>query len=314
MVNNKRLIGILIGAIIVVSLMAFTLFGGGTGPVGGAVNDAGSWVGRIFSAPVNGVVRFVDSIDELLNTFEENQTLKKNIDKIDEMQVRIADLETENEKMRQELDLAEVLSDFDTLNATVISRNPDQWMETFTINVGRNHGVTQDMAVMAGNGLIGRIVEVAPTSSKVLLLTSQQGNAGKIAARIQTQNESSANGIISGYNQKNGHYIMTQVDPAAEIAPGDMVITSGLGGTIPSSLLIGEVESAYMDEYGLFQIVEVKPSGELTDIRFVTVIQRAGQVTEVPEATEESEEVSLPQEPYEELDTFSVTEEGQASE
>lgn len=277
MLNNKKLIGLLIGGIAVVSLVFFSLGNGTSNVVGSAVNETGAWVGRIFSAPVNMVVSFVNSVDELISTFEENQSLKSKINEIDEFQVRIADLETENEKMRQELNLSEVLSDFTKVNATVISRNPDQWMETLTINVGANEGVRKDQAVMAGNGLIGRIVEVNPTSSKVMLLTNQQQNTSMVAARIQTQGDSSANGIISSYDASTGHYLMTQVDPAAEVSAGDMVITSGLGGVIPSTLLIGEVATSYMDDYGLFQVVEIEPAGEMTDIRFVTVILGEGQ-------------------------------------
>lgn len=279
--RNKKLIGLLLGSIAIISLITYTLANGAGNVATSAVNDTGGWIGRIFSQPVNGVVQFVDSVDNLVNTFEENQRLKSNIDRVDELQVRIADLETENEKMRETLQLNEVLSDYTIVNATVISRSPDQWMETMMINVGANHGVEKDMAIMAGNGLIGRVIEVNPTSSKVLLLTSQQTNEGMVAARIQTQdNESSANGIISSYDANKGHYIMSQIDPKAQIKPGDMVITSGLGGVIPSSLLIGEVAEVYPDRYGLFQVAEVVPAGEMTDIRFVTVIKAEGQSDE----------------------------------
>lgn len=277
MLNNKKLIGLLIASIAVISLLFFSLNNGTNNVVSSAVNETGAWVGRVFSAPVNTVVRFVNSVDELINTFEENQNLKQKIGEIDELQVRIADLETENEKMRQELNLTETLGDYEVVNATVISRNPDQWMETLTINVGSNEGIQREMAVMAGNGLIGRVVEVNPTSSKVLLLTSQQPNESMVAARIQTDGESSANGIVSGYDSRKGVYTMTQVDPAAQIDQGDMVITSGLGGVIPSRLHIGEVADTYMDDYGLFRVVEIEPAGEMTDIRFVTVIKREGR-------------------------------------
>lgn len=276
MFNNKKLIGLLIGGIVIISLIAYTTVNGNNSLLSSAVNDTGAWIGRVFTSPVNSVVQFVDQMDNLVNTFEENQRLKTKVGQIDQLQVRIQDLETENEKMREELALTEVLSDFTTVNATVISRNPDQWMETLVINVGANQKVQEDMAVMAGNGLIGRIVEVNPSSSKVLLLTSQESNSGMVSARVQTVNESSANGIISAYDPRQGTFIMTQVSPEADIADGEMVISSGLGGVIPSTLLIGEVADSYMDEHGLFQKVEVEPAGEFTDIRFVTVILREG--------------------------------------
>ena len=276
MLNNKKLIWILLSAIAVVSVVAYTMINGANNAVTSVINDATAWGGRLFSEPVSMVVRFVDSVDNLINTHEENQHLKEKIDKIYELQVRVADLEAENGKMKQELNLTESLSEYTTVHATVIARNPDQWMESLVINVGANEGIQKNMSVMSGNGLIGRIIEVNPTSSKVLLLSNEQSNDGKVAASIQIKS-GSANGIISGYDRKTKEYLMTQVDPTVQVAAGDLVQTSGLGGVTPSSLLIGEVTEAKMDDYGLFQTVRIKPAGELTYIRFVTVIERQGR-------------------------------------
>lgn len=274
--NNKKLIGILLSTIMMVSLIAYTMTKGTNNIFTSAINDTASWTGRVFSEPVNVVVKFVNSVDKVINTFEENQQLKSKIDQVYELQVRVADLEAENEAMRKELKLNESLGGFTVKNATVIARNPDQWMETLTIDVGSSQGVKENMAVMAGNGLVGRIIEVNANSSKVLLLTSEKSNAGMVSANIQSKS-GSANGIVSSYDRKTKRYIMTQVDPEAEVKEGDMVITSGLGGIIPRTLLIGEVANVRMDDYGLFQTVEIVPAGEMTDIRFVTVIMREGQ-------------------------------------
>lgn len=274
--NNKKLIGILLSTIMMVSLIAYTMTKGTNNIFTSAINDTASWTGRVFSEPVNVVVKFVNSVDKVINTFEENQQLKSKIDQVYELQVRVADLEAENEAMRKELKLNESLGGFTVQNATVIARNPDQWMETLTIDVGSSQGVKENMAVMAGNGLVGRIIEVNANSSKVLLLTSEKSNAGMVSANIQSKS-GSANGIVSSYDRKTKRYIMTQVDPEAEVKEGEMVITSGLGGIIPRTLLIGEVVNVRMDDYGLFQTVEIVPAGEMTDIRFVTVIMREGQ-------------------------------------
>ncbi|MHB0809039.1 MULTISPECIES: rod shape-determining protein MreC [Facklamia] len=281
MLNNKKLIGILLGGILIVSLISYSLFNSTNNILKLAVNETVSWTGRVLSEPVNMVVRFVNSVDDLVNTFEENEALKSKIDQAYEMQVRIADLETENEKLRSQLDLSETLSEFTTVNATVISRNPDQWTETLIINAGENKKLKPNMAVMAGNGLVGRVIEVYPTSAKVLLLMSQKSKDGMVSARIQTDDKgASAIGVLSEYDPQTKEYLMTQVSPDAKVKKGNMVITSGLGGVIPSTLLIGEVTSTQMDNYGLFQIVRIKPAGEMTDIRFVTVIQRAGEANE----------------------------------
>lgn len=280
MFNNKRLIAILLGGIVIVSLVAYSLFNSTNNVLKMAVNETVAWTGRVVSKPVDMVLEFVGSVDDLINTFEENETLKGKIDKVNEMQVRISDLETENEKLRKELDLKNLLSEFTIKSGTVISRNPDQWTETLIADVGANQGIQENMAVMAGNGLIGRVSEVYPTSSKILLLTSKQSSEGMVSARIQTDKKgNSAIGVISDYDPTNKQFIMTQVAPDAKVKPGDRVITSGLGGVIPSTLLIGEVVSTEMDTYGLFQIIKVKPAGEMNDIRFVTVIIKEGADT-----------------------------------
>ncbi|WP_124057571.1 rod shape-determining protein MreC [Vaginisenegalia massiliensis] len=276
MINNKKLIGILLAGIAIVSLLTYSVINGASNPVTSPANNATAGVGRIFSAPVSMVVRFVDSVDNLINTFEENQHLKQKINQVYELQVRVADLEADNNKMKQELKLTESLSDYTVIHGTVIARNPDQWIESMTIDIGAKDGIEKNMSVMAGNGLIGRVVEVNKTSSKVLLLTSQESNEGKVAASVQAK-KGSANGIVSGYDRKTKNYVMTQVSPDVKIEKGDKVITSGLGGVTPSTLLIGTVESAKMDDYGLFQVVKIKPAGEMTDIRFVTVIKRDGR-------------------------------------
>lgn len=291
MFNNKKIIGLLLTSIAIISMIAYSMMNPVSNVVTSAVNDTGAWVGRVFSEPVNMVVRFVNSVDNLISTFEENQSLKRSIDQIDQLQVRVSDLEAENEKMRQELDLKSTLSQFTTVSATVVSRNPDQWMETLIINVGSSQGIRKDMAVMSGKGMIGRIIEVNANSSKVLLLTSQQSNAGKVSARIQTKEGASANGVVSSYDPSTGRYKMTQIDPKAQIKVGERVISSGLGGVIPSTLLIGEVEKVQKDDYALFQEVLVKPAGEMKDIRFVTVI--IGQDREaVKEAEQEKADQS----------------------
>ena len=75
MFNNKKLSGMLIASIAIVSLISYSLFSSTSNVVTTSVNEASSWAGRIFSEPVNMVVRFVNSVDNLVNTFEEKQSM-----------------------------------------------------------------------------------------------------------------------------------------------------------------------------------------------------------------------------------------------
>jgi len=273
--NNKKLIVLLISVITFISLIAYSLTNGRekTSVPQQVGNDVTGSIARVFSKPAEVIANFVDSVDNLINTYEENQALKSKIDTVYELQVKVYDLEKENERMQEELSLKSTISEYEQINASVVSRNPDSWLNQIIIDKGSEDGVALDMSVMAGNGLIGRVSEVNPTSSKVLLLTTSNDSANRVSAEIQTE-AGSVHGIVNGYDEESKMLAMSQISPDAEIKVGDKVITSGLGGVSPSTLLIGTVEEVAMDSYGLFKEVTIKPAGEIYDIRFVTVIKR----------------------------------------
>lgn len=237
------------------------------------VNDMAGISTSILSKPAEAVSNFVDSVDHLVHTYEENQALKKKIDALDEMQARIYTLEQENQNMKQELALQNNLSEYGKINGTVIARNPDNWVDLIVIDKGSMDGIKVDMSVMSGNGLIGRVSEVSPTTAKVLLLSTSNDTVNRVSAEIQKEKEP-IHGIIDGYDKEKKLFIMSEIDPQKEIEEGIQVVTSGLGGVSPSSLLIGTVEEVKMDEFGLFQEVLIKPAGNMYDIRYVTVIVR----------------------------------------
>nr|WP_319219115.1 rod shape-determining protein MreC [uncultured Trichococcus sp.] len=273
--NNKKLIILLISVITFISLIAYSLTNNreDTSVPQQVGNDVTGSIARIFSKPAEVVANFVDSVDNLMNTYEENQSLKSKIDTVYELQVQVYNLEQENARMQEELELKNTLSEYEQINASVVSRNPDSWLNQIVIDKGSNDGVEVDMSVMAGNGLIGRVSEVNSTSAKVLLLTTSNDTTNRVSAEIQTES-GPVHGIVNGYDENTKRLSMSQIAPDAVINPGDSVATSGLGGVSPSSLLIGTVKEVSMDSYGLFKQVTIEPAGEVYNIRFVTVIKR----------------------------------------
>lgn len=243
------------------------------------MNDMTGLVANVFAKPAEAVNGFVDSVDNLLHTYEENQQLKEKIDAMDNMQARIYTLEQENESMKQELELQSSLSEYRNLSATVISRNPDTWIDQIVVDKGSEDGVEVDMSVMSGNGLIGRVAEVSPTTSKILLLSTANQSVNRVSAEVQMPKEP-AHGIVDDYEAESGLLIMSEIDPKAKIEVGKQVVTSGLGGVSPGSLLVGEVKEVRMDEFGLFQEVTIEPAGNISEIRYVTIIQRGSEVSQ----------------------------------
>lgn len=273
--SNKKLIGWVLGGIVTLLLITFSLTVGST-IVSQGVNDVTNILGRMLAYPANSVNDFMESISNLTNTYQENQTLKQKVETIYELEVQLNDLKKDNEKMKEALKLQDTLNDYTLINATVIARNPDTWRDIVTINKGANDGLTPQMSVMSDNGLVGKVLDVNPTSARVALLSNNDNTLVRVAAMIQGEKES-IYGTLTGYDHEKNILIMSQIQATQEIKVGDKVVTSGLGGVSPSSLYIGTVEEVAMDRFGLYKEVRIKPAADTNDVRYVTVVKRTSE-------------------------------------
>jgi len=183
---------------------------------------------------------------------------------------------TKNGKIEEALKLQDTLNEYSLINATVIARNPDTWRDIVTINKGSNDGLTPQMSVMSDNGLVGKVLDVNPTSARVALLSNSDNTLVRVAAMIQGEKES-IYGTLTGFDHEKNILIMSQIQATQEIKVGDKVVTSGLGGISPSSLYIGTVEEVAMDRFGLYKEVRIKPAADTNDVRYVTVVKRASE-------------------------------------
>ena len=273
--SNKKLIGWVLGGIVTLLLITFSLTVG-SNIVSQGVNDVTNILGRMLAYPANSVNDFMESISNLTNTYQENQTLKQKVETIYELEVQLNDLKKDNEKMKEALKLQDTLNDYSLINATVIARNPDTWRDIVTINKGANDGLTPQMSVMSDNGLVGKVLDVNPTSARVALLSNNDNTLVSVAAMIQGEKES-IYGTLTGFDHEKNILIMSQIQATQEIKVGDKVVTSGLGGVSPSSLYIGTVEEVAMDRFGLYKEVRIKPAADTNDVRYVTVVKRTSE-------------------------------------
>ena len=273
--SNKKLIGWVLGGIVTLLLITFSLTVG-SNIVSQGVNDVTNILGRMLAYPANSVNDFMESISNLTSTYQENQTLKQKVETIYELEVQLNDLKKDNEKMKEALKLQDTLNDYSLINATVIARNPDTWRDIVTINKGANDGLTPQMSVMSDNGLVGKVLDVNPTSARVALLSNNDNTLVRVAAMIQGEKES-IYGTLTGFDHEKNILIMSQIQATQEIKVGDKVVTSGLGGVSPSSLYIGTVEEVAMDRFGLYKEVRIKPAADTNDVRYVTVVKRTSE-------------------------------------
>ncbi|MGH2063903.1 rod shape-determining protein MreC [Aerococcus urinaeequi] len=270
--ENKKLIVLLVSVITSFSMIAYSIFSQSQMPKPILwVNDVTAVVGRFVSTPTNAMMRFTDSINDLMNTYEDNQRLKSQISSLEELEAQNEILQSENEELSALLDLQPSLVGKNVIASSVISRSPDTWLDSIIIDVGTNSSIEENMSVMTESGLVGHVTEVSATSSKVQLLITENNQMKNVAVSIQTD-DGIVSGILSDYDEKTQELILKQVPNDAKVSEGNTVTTSGLGGVSPDGLIIGEVTSASSDNFGLSQSVRVKPAADFKDIRSVLVI------------------------------------------
>lgn len=200
---------------------------------------------------------------------------------IQRLRDRNSDLEEALAQYQSELvELREIASDYqrltDLLNYTttrtnqqfiaadVINVDQNSFLRTITINRGTRDGIEQGLPVVTGQGLVGRIMDVAADASRVLLITDP---SSAVSARLQTTRvEGSVIGLLSGGLR------MTFIPLDAAIQEGDLVITSGLGGNFPPDMVIGQVTSVREFEFELYKEAEVRSLNDFNTLEFVLVV------------------------------------------
>lgn len=197
------------------------------------------------------------------------------------MRAQIAELQAENARLQQELvtlreqtaelEVLSALVDFARsqpqsryLAAAVIGRDVSPFLRWVIISAGSDDGIVRGMPVVTDQGLVGRVVEVFATVSRVQLITDPEA-----AVNIQLQ-ASRAEGVLSP--QANGELRIELLEQSAVVEEGDLALTSGLGGSYPSDIPVGQVISVRKRDFELFQEAVISPAVDFDGLEVVLII------------------------------------------
>ncbi|MGK7377884.1 rod shape-determining protein MreC [Planococcus sp. 1R117A] len=271
--TNKRLILLLLGVILLVALISFSLRDRDNVSLPEQIIKDGVGAGQmIFSGPAHFVTGIFDSVDSLLNTYEENKYLKSRLEEFASVQAEATNLRSENDELKALVGKEEDLRSYNPIHATVIARNPDQWEEKIIINEGSTNGVKENMAVMTAQGLIGKVVLTTPFTSTVELISTQNPNYRVSAMVIGGKKD--VFGLIEGYDVERRELLLKRIDADIDLKVGQQVISSGLGGIFPKGIVIGEITEIAIDEFGLTKLVYVKPAADFSLLNHVVIADR----------------------------------------
>ena len=193
-----------------------------------------------------------------------NATLTAEIALLRSENIRLSETIYERDMLAALLNYTKLDNVHTYISANVIGKDTSSFLQYVIIDIGTTGGVQRNMPVVTDAGLVGIINEATPRASKILLLNSDQ-----MAINVRVQN-SRADGVLFGQASKDLRLRYVALD--ATINAGDLVVTSGLGGSLPANILVGEIASVRSRAYDVFQEAEVLPLVNLDKIEIVMII------------------------------------------
>ena len=168
---------------------------------------------------------------------KENEQLKVRLAQYEIIESELNTLREENERLKELLNYTEVTETYKYITATVIGKSQGVWFSEFTVNAGRNDGVTENQAVVNADGLVGRVSSVSANTCKVTSIIDSTSDVSVMVER--TRDYGFARGILNTDDDEKLelYYLPSGYD----LVPGDNILTSGIGGIFPKGIAVGTV-------------------------------------------------------------------------
>lgn len=150
------------------------------------------------------------------------------------------------------------------VGADIIGQSPDNWQRLMIVNKGSTQGVKKYMTAVTDEGMVGRLISVGSHSSVVQLITDSRSAIGARDVR------SRETGILEGNNDNNLRF--TPMNDEADVKVGDVIETSGMGGTCPPDKIIGKVKQVKKRAKGLTKLIQVQVLADFSKLDKVLIL------------------------------------------
>ena len=229
-----------------------------------------------FVVPVQGkLTSLANSFSDLTQTTRDlrelrrrNEDLQSLADSLMIENVRLKEIESENETLRPLLNFTQANPTHSykaaEVKGRVIGRDPSNFLSYLITDLGSQQGIEKGMPVVAERGLVGRITDVGSNWAKVMLIIDPSSS---VNALIQS---SRATGVVEGH--VGGSLVMKYIPQGETVNVNDIVLTSGLGGNFPKKLIIGQVTTVQQRDIEMFQEAHIRPTVDFNNLEIVLVI------------------------------------------
>lgn len=231
---------------------------------------------QIVAAPFEyGASRIMDTLSSTFHIVDislknriEWESLEKENAELKERSVDYDEILAENKRYRELLDFKAAHRQFNVRAGSVISRDYGTWSNTMVIDIGREDGIEENMAVVTPAGVVGFISDVYPHSSRVQLLTDPRTSIGAIVQRP----ESRVSSVVRGNGNVPTEPQFVNIAKDADILEGDTLVTSGFGSIYPKGLYIGTIVSIHQDDNDFVKYAVIRPGVDFSKLEEVFVI------------------------------------------
>jgi len=237
---------------------------GTTNPIRESLTGVIAPLQLVFTRAVSPVLDLVASFRARSDLQQENAELKEQIAALRAEVVQLSEAQYENEDLRRQLGFKSAVPSFQLIAAEVIGRDPSAYLHYLLIDRGAEDGIRKGMPVLTDAGLVGRVSRVNRGSSQVMLLTDPESS---VAAYIQ---RSRATGVVQGQLQQE--LVMRYILQDETVVVGDVVLTSGMGGSLPKRLVIGQVVEVRRNDVDMHQEALVQPAVDMESLEQVMVL------------------------------------------
>lgn len=218
---------------------------------------------KLIKQTVNSTEEFWLNYFHLVNVRHENRKLKSELLALKMANSRYRELLATQERLEELLRFKRTLN-LPVIPAQVIGLDPTGWFKSIIIDKGKGAGLSLDMPVVNAFGVVGRVVSVSPNYAKVLLIIDQNSAINCLVQRSRDR------GMLKGLMSEICK--LDYVVKSNDVAVGDILVTSGLGGVFPKGLSVGQVIKVKEMPGELFKDIAVMPAVDFSKLEEVLVV------------------------------------------
>ena len=235
-------------------------FGGASRTVTSSLIDVQAW----FSSRFIVLQEIFTAPRDITVLREQNSELQNEVANLQAQVIQLQQQVGESERLAALVDFNRVRPEIEVKAAAVIGRDPSPFLHYIIINRGSNDGILRGMPVVTDQGLVGRVDAVIADAARVQLITDP---ASRVNVYLQNADEEA-----SLVGSVTGDLVLELIPQDSIVEPGDLVLTSGLGGGYPPDLIVGQIVNIRSRDFDLFQSATVQPVVDFNRLQLVLVI------------------------------------------